>query len=114
MPPLAEPLSSILKPMRQAADGVRHRFPRPEALENLQCGFRKLAQMPVDNPHVRNAGVQGREAILCGPGALASTESSIRDLATVATARSWEFGKNPAKRSKEARVRTNRKEKESF
>jgi hypothetical protein len=86
----------------------------PEALEGFQRGFRKLAKVPVDNPHVRNAGVQGRKAILRGPGALASTESSIRDLAMVASARSWESGKNPAKRSKEAGVRTNRQEKESL
>jgi hypothetical protein len=89
MPPLAEPPAGILKSLRETAEVIRHRFPGPEALEDLQRGYRQLAKMPVNNPHVGDPGVQSGKVVLYGPWALASaTEFSIRSLETVTDARS--------------------------
>jgi hypothetical protein len=64
MPPLAEPLAGILKPLREAADVVWHWFPGPEALEDLQHGFRQLPKVPIHNPHVGDAGVESGKVVL--------------------------------------------------
>jgi hypothetical protein len=68
MPPLAEPPAGILKSLRETAEVIRHRFPGPEALEDLQRGYRQLAKMPVNNPHVGDPGVQSGKVVLYGPG----------------------------------------------
>jgi hypothetical protein len=40
MAPLAEPLAGTKKPLGEDAEGVRHRLPRPETLEDLERRFR--------------------------------------------------------------------------
>jgi hypothetical protein len=64
MPPLAYPPTGILEPDGKESEVVRHRLPRPEALEDLERDFWQLAKMPVDDLHVRNPGVQSGEVVL--------------------------------------------------
>jgi hypothetical protein len=55
-PPLAHALAGIEKPLREIAEIVRHKFPRPEAFEDLDCCFGELAKMPIDDHYMGDPG----------------------------------------------------------
>jgi hypothetical protein len=68
MAPLTEPPAGTKKPLGEAAEILRHRFPRPEALKDPDRCFWELAKMPVDNLHMCDPGKQGGDVVLYGPG----------------------------------------------
>jgi hypothetical protein len=68
MLPLTQPPASFQEPLSNEAGALRNRLSRPKALEGRDGSVGQLGKMPINNLHVRNAGVQSKEAILCGPG----------------------------------------------
>jgi hypothetical protein len=114
MLPLTQPPASFQEPLSNEAGALRNRLSRPKALEGRDGSVGQLGKMPINNLHVRNAGVQSKEAILCGPGGVGVNQFLEPVLATVASARVWKSGKNSIQRSKEASIRTNRSEEKAY
>ena len=70
MPPLAQSPTGFLEPLSNEAVVIRNGLSRPEALEGHDGSSGQLSKMPVNNSHMRDAGVQGGEVIFAGPGSV--------------------------------------------